>query len=209
VVHKTDTREAWLEPVLDRHLGRVAAPKELWDRVRNPAERRSGNSMRRLAWASAAALFAITALWGLRANRDGGSANEALAVQALTRGPEHLQFRSENVAEIRGWVRASTGIDIPFTSSSKMVQLTGACAVKAGAPAAEVAFRVADRNAALIVTKMKSAPPGESRHKFLSSGTYQGISVSSWVMRGRLYTIAYAVAGDFHTACLLCHAPMG
>lgn len=204
-MHKPD--EAWLEPVLERHLGRVTAPEGLWDRVHNPAVRRSGNSTRRLAWASAAALFAlVVAAWGLRASRGSAFANEALAVQALTRGPEHLQFRSNSAMEIRSWVKTRTGIDIPFppeTSSSKIVRLNGACA--AGGTV-EVAYRVGDQNATLIVTKAKSAPPGEDRHRFLSGGYYQGRSVSSWVMRGQLYTIAYAVTGDFRTACLLCHA---
>jgi hypothetical protein len=29
---------------------------------------------------------------------------------------------------------------------------------------------------------------------------------SSWVMRGQLYSLAYADVNDFHAACLLCHA---
>jgi len=68
-----------------------------------------------------------------------------------------------------------------------------------------VAYRVSGHNAALLVSKADPAISGDGRHRFLKCESTGGTRVSSWVMRGQLYTLAYAAPGDLRDECLLCH----
>ena len=71
-------------------------------------------------WAAAAlATVAIVAGITVWLNRD--LSGEERAVRALSRTPEQLEFRSENLTEVRAWVKSGTGLDVPMpghTSSS-------------------------------------------------------------------------------------------
>ena len=81
-----NTGKVWLEPLLTEHLGRVAAPQELWDRIQAPrplAVRSSGRQI--FVWAvAAAALLVVTAaaVWQFRLRP------EAVAALALRRGAD-------------------------------------------------------------------------------------------------------------------------
>ncbi len=128
--------------------------------------------------------------------------NEALAVQALLRGPEGLGLHSGQASEIRAWVKAGTGIDLPEQMrSSGTVQLYGARMVRKGVPTAEISYRVGDMDVALVVSKLGTGE--DVRHSVVAMGSDQGAKYQSWVMHGQRYTVA---AADARAACFLCHA---
>jgi hypothetical protein len=205
-----NTRKVWIEPLLTQHLGRVAAPPELWERIQAPGPLADKRADRRsvlpaFAWAlAAAALLVVTAtmVWQLRLRP------EALAAQALRRGAGQLEFRSEQAPAIRAWVKERTGLDIPLLADPPAsVRLVGASVADwARTPTAEVVYRVGGRDAILLVSKADPKLTGNASHRFLSSGQYQGARVSTWVMRGQLCTLACPIPQNPQAGCLLCHA---
>jgi hypothetical protein len=198
-------KKEWFEGELSRHLAPVKAPDELWDRVQNHEVARTPRPARMwLAWASAAAmvLVALAVTWTLRLRSESNASNEQLAVQALLRGPEGLALRSGEASEIRTWVKARTGIDLPEQMrSSGMVRLYGATTVRKGVPTAEVSYRVGDMDVSLVVSKLGTGE--DVRHSVLAIGSDQGVKYQSWVMHGQRYTVA---AANSAVACFLCHA---
>jgi hypothetical protein len=175
----------WIETVLARNLDRVVAPEELWARIDNrsltvaaqtdlfPSRDRKGTV---LAWTLVAATLVIVLVWGLRPRRD-------------------LVLRSDSAAQIREWVQANAGLDIPLTHSAK-VRLTGARLMRGNV---EIACRVGNHEAKLLISK---------EHSTLRHGTQPTTtpSTASWGMSGRLYTLACATPEDLGIACLLCHS---
>jgi anti-sigma factor RsiW len=207
---KPDARKVWLEPVLSRHLGRVPAPQELWDRVSLGARQAPGtvlpkrSNRQMFVWAAAAAAVIVATLlvWQLRLRP------EALAAQALRRGASQLEFRSEQAAAIRAWVKDRTGLDIPLLADPPAsIRLVGASVADWGrTPTAEVVYRVGGRDAILLVSKADPKLSGNATHRFLSSGKYQGARVSTWLMHGQLCTLACPIPQNPQAGCLLCHA---
>jgi hypothetical protein len=200
--------DMWLEPVMERHLTPVAAPDELWRRVRNPAVARP--RVRRwnpVVILEAVALLAALVYTPFFVYRNRTVSREALAVAALHRGAQDLELRSSTVGEIRDWVKARTGLDIPLPESApECVRMSGACSVKGGGAMVEVAYRMNGRNAVMLVSRApEAALPDDARHRFLKSQSIGGTRVSSWVMRGQLYTLAFAGVGDARDECRLCH----
>lgn len=197
-----------LERALRRHLGRTEAPQELWKRV-DAARRtpRMATAPMWTVWAAAAALLAVTAGgWVLWQELTGPVTAEALAVDALTRGPEQLRFHSDRAAEIRTWLRANAGLDIPLPPQhSPLVQILGATVLDGDTPMAEISYRVGEYNAALLVAKDTTGARTYPRHEVRPSESFQEARVSSWSMRGQSYTLAWAAPGEFRVACLLCH----
>ncbi len=199
-----DTGKIWLEPLLTEHLGHVAAPQELWDRVQAPRPLAVRSSRRQIfVWAvAAAALLVVTAaaMWQFRLRP------EAIAALALRRGAGQLEFRSEEAGAIRAWVKERTGLVIPLLADPPAsIRLVGASVSDAGrTPTAEVVYRVGGRDAILLVSK--ADPKLTGSHRFLSSGHYQGARVSTWVMRGQLCTLACPIPQNPQAGCLLCHA---
>ena len=63
-MRKSDLDGTWLDPLLERHLGRVTAPAELWDRIETPLVANAGNVARRLAWVLAGAMVLVAIVWG-------------------------------------------------------------------------------------------------------------------------------------------------
>jgi hypothetical protein len=183
-------REHELEAVLSRHLGRVAAP-EGW---------RVGFSPR---GASAPPPSEAEASRGLKPTLRGAGwwavAVAAVAVILLVWvRHEPSEFRSGDPVEIRGWLRARTGFDIPLRADPPgSIRLVGA---HASASAAEVDYQIDGRDASLTVA---AAPPGARPNGPRHSA---GARVSSWVAGGQLYTLACARPEDSQLACLLCHA---
>jgi|SRR6266850_6502095 len=169
----------WIEPILERKLDRVAAPEELWDRIDKPVAGRFPNRDRKgavLAWTLVAAMLVVVLMWGLRPRRD-------------------LVFRSESATQIREWVKANAGFDVPLLGSGE-VHLAGARWVRGDV---EVSCRVGNHQAKLLVSRGISS---------LRHGTQPAMARStvSWGMSGRLYTLACATPEDLRIACLLCHS---
>jgi len=201
------------EPELKRHLAPVKAPEELWDRVRSGKVSYREPRPVAMMWRWAAvAVAAIVVVAGVTVWLNRPLSNEELAVRALNHSLDQMEFRSENLAELRTWVKAGTGLDIPLTGrAAPSVRLIGAHVVKAGvirrgSPAVEISYRVGDSDAALVISK---APlQGDGRHAFVRSGSYHGANFQSWTMRGQMYTIAsVGASADARVGCMLCHSP--
>jgi len=191
-VARQEIGNEWLEPVLTEHLGRVRAPKELWYRVQTPRARLSGGSTRQLAWALATTLAIVAVAWGFHARGNGLSANQA-----------NLTLRCADPGQIRAWVKANTGIDIPLAvKPPATVQLISALAVKGELPAAEVDYRVEGHDARLLVSKTELGEGGHAGHQFRGGQ----VGRASWTMRGQTYVLASADPSELRLACLLCHA---
>ncbi len=172
-----DMQQTWLQPMLANRLGYVPAPEELWDRIQRPRAVHRAGSAPRWTWALAAASFAI------------------LAVLAALPSSE---FRSDRPAEIRAWVRRSTGLDVAMLEQpSPAIRIVSARVVKSDIPTVEIAYRAGRHAATLRVSK--SDAPDSVRH--------QGADGSaSWTMRGQTYLLACADPADLQVACKLCHS---
>ena len=197
-------KKDWHEPELNRHLSPVKAPDQLWDRihaaeasfeiVRTPKPR-FGMA---LAW-GAAALLIVGAITGVNTWRNRNLSSEERAVRALARAPEQVEFRSNDLTEIRAWVKQSSGLEVPLRGlPADNVQLIGA---SLAGPAAEISYRVGGMDAALVISK--AAEGGDGKHAFVKSGSYHGANFQSWTMRGEMFTIA---AADARAGCMLCHS---
>jgi len=99
--------------ILERNLGRVEAPAELWDRVKGGRESKASRVW--LPWVAAACA--------------------SVAMAGIFYRPA---VQSNDPALIREWVKARTGMDVPLASQHAM-QLTGARVVKAGK--VEIAYK--------------------------------------------------------------------
>lgn len=153
----------WVGPELERHLRPVTAPDELWDRVQNPRARRPV-----IAWKLAfAAMVVMATAWALH--------------------PRTASFESDRAGDIRDWVKARTGLDIPLSPAAPL-HLCGSRVMGDGT--AEIRYRLHDREATLLVAKAERFTSG---HEFVTGTT--------WILHGQSYT----ATGDLQGACLLCH----
>jgi hypothetical protein len=226
-----------IETTLSRHLGRVTAPKELWDRVQLPRVETVAVAYPRLAApnllntgalktgalaaAVLAAMLAVVMAWGLRPHEMNleAQAQRALAGRALASGSSVLELRSSSASEIRMWIRAHTGLDITLPQSpAPSIRLLGAHMMPAVAgrddateKVAEVVYRVDGHEAVLLVAKAQGSGSGPGRHHFVSGSITSGPQAHSfsWTMRGQLYTLACAQPEFLQAACRLCHADGG
>ena len=163
---KPETDKQWLSAELERSLRRVSAPQELWDRIQSPQPEPPVVRTRFVAWAAVPMLM-FAAVWGTH-----------------SRSNPAVQFHSSDPAQIRTWLRANAGLDVPLHAGN----LAGARVV---APhRAEVAYRIGGREASLSVSD-GPAPVQRAR------------SVS-WSANGRTYLLACAEPQDFK-ACVMCH----
>jgi len=134
---------SWIEPVLDRHLGEVAAPDELWDRVRTPVSRPRPV----LEWKLAFALMAVIAsAWALH--------------------PRAASIQSDRASEIQQWMKTRCGLDVPLTPAVQ-VRLLGAR--QTGAGTAEIRYRLHDREATVLVSKAGQFTDG---HRFVGETSW-------------------------------------
>ena len=202
-----------LERDLRHGLRGVSAPPELWDRLNaargNPpaaastltgdqgGAARFGNANPILVWALAASVAFIAA--GLASiYRQSGAADEASALEALTGGSRSIGFHCSNPSQLRAWVRAKTGINLPLrTEQEASIELIGAQAI-GGNRGVEIAYRAGNRDAVLLVSHVDSASPNSPHNRLASR-------VSSWVMDGQRYTLACADPAELQLACKLCH----
>lgn len=176
-----ELREIGVEDVLDRHLGQVSAPEELWRRMQSGARpRRSRPVSRRLMWSMAAAMVAGGAAWALHPR-------------------PAAEIQSANAAEIRQWVKTNAGLDVPLRDSSS-VQLIGAHVTN---HVAEIAYRAGDRDAILAVSK---SPVDVDTHVAAVGEARSGAKQVSWTMGRQSFTVACDDPDQSHAACLLCHS---
>jgi hypothetical protein len=185
----------WLETELQRGLRSVTAPPELWDRIQAPQAARSTTATRWFVWAMAAAVVLIAI--GLSVvRRESVAVDETLAIRALSSDWQRVAFHCQNPAQLRTWVKANTGLDLPLRAEpSPSIQLIGARMID-GARGVEVTYRAGNRDAVLLVRGHGGADVSHSR----VSG-----QVSSWVMAGQRFTLACDNAADMQLACRLCH----
>ena len=159
----------WFEPVLAHQLDRVAAPEELWERVRNPGLRRKKERVHRIVNAARVGAYATVLL---------------LAIWLVV---GHSGVKSGDPGEIRAWVKARAGVDVPLRARPAGVQLVGANFAKGSV---EIVYRVGGRDGRLKV---------DGRHAVSS------VRVFTWSMDGHIYTLECATPEDLKVACNLCH----
>ena len=120
--------KSWIEPVLDRHLRPVAAPRELWDRVNNPVVRPRPVAQWKLAFAL---LLVVATAWALH--------------------PRGASIDSDRASEIEKWVNARCGLNIALTPSQQ-IQLLGARQL--GTASAEIRYRLHEHESTLLLSKV-------------------------------------------------------
>jgi hypothetical protein len=186
-----------LERELQQGLRSVTAPPELWERVRAAQALQPGEGNRGLVWALAMAVFLAAVALSLVRPPD-----EAFAIRALADGSPGIAFRCQNPAQIRAWVRANTGLDLPLRDGPSLsIQLIGAQTID-GTRGVEVAYRAGNRDAVLVVSR---AEAGSARRPHArASGDASG-NVSTWVTDGQRYTLACNDPAGLQLACKLCH----
>jgi hypothetical protein len=186
-----------VEDLLDRHLGPVRAPAELWGRVQGGPAR---GFDRRLAWALGSALLILAAAAGVYV-RHANVPDEAAAFQALARGADSLELLSAGGPEIRTWVRNQTGMDVPLQTTPALEPI-GARVLGPGV--VEIDYRVGEHRAALVVTRDTNRDSRD--HWNISAKLHGSMSSLSWTIAGQRYLLACAVPADLHVACRICHA---
>ena len=159
----------WIEPALVRELRQVVAPDELWERVRSPGVARKKKSVHTSVNAAGISACATVLLL-------------VIGLFAWPRG-----VRSGDAGEIRAWVKARAGVDVPLLARPVGVELTGARAAKGSV---EIVYRVAGRDGRLIVGGRRTGSTAR---------------VFTWSMDGRTYTLECATPEDLKMACNLCH----
>ncbi|HTS26902.1 MAG TPA: hypothetical protein VMH81_13580 [Bryobacteraceae bacterium] len=199
-----------LELELAEELRPVAAPDELWERVRMAASAaefgvspRPAPRRRRLAawaWASlpvAAILtlmIAAATLWLVARGQERGLDLQELAIQELHNGAP-LDFQSNDAARINHWIGREAGLE-PCIPVQTGVRLAGARVIRKGdVRIAVVSYRVGEDMATLVV-----AGNGTSANS--------GHGHSQWQARGQSYALASTNAEDAQAACRLCHATL-
>lgn len=188
---------------LARHLRPVAAPEDLWYRIQEPRQVHTGAVLRWPWWAFAAALAATIALFCFSLRSDTSSYLAQFAAGELDRGLEDVQFRSADPVQIRAWVQANAGMDIPLPArAGENVRLIGASVFHSGSPLVCVTYRVGNQPSRLLVTGAAVAAP---HHGSSERIRYHGTSISTWVMQGQSYMLAWSAPENAHAACALCH----
>jgi len=163
---------------LHHGLRPVTAPAELWDRVELARMPESRVPHRSLVWALAMAvvLAAVALSWVCQ--------TEATSRLQAFSG----ELRCQNPAQIRAWVRAKTGLDLPLRAElPPTIQLIGVRKVSSGV---ELDYRTANRDAALLVSR--------------ADGRASNVAHNRSAV-GPLFTLACDRPADLRLACQLCH----
>lgn len=179
-----ELKEIGLEEILDRHLGQVTAPEELWRRVAQGARpERSRPIAQRLAWSMSYAMVAAMVAAGL----------------AWTLHPHpNAAITSRNASEIRTWVQAKTGLEVPLRDSAS-VTLVGAHMTN---HAVEIAYRTGGHEGTLAVERSSGRV---DNHRSAVEGSAEA-KLISWTMRGQNFILACDDPEQAHAACVLCHS---
>ena len=185
----------WLEAVLRRHLGRVSAPDELWDRVVLPrVERRTlHRPVRWILAVSALTVSVFAAAWGYHPRS-----------LILKETPE---LRSNHAADIQAWVRNRTGLDLPLRDRpNPSIQMIGASVVESSGPTIAVRYRAGGQAFVLLVSRTGLQRSSMHRHTELNIAMLQNARAVSWTMAGQSYSLASPSADGWQAACSVCHS---
>lgn len=206
----------WLERELQRQLAPVTAPESLWYRIQAP--RRNARQSAAFRWtvrAAVALLAFVVSAGAYRALSLRG--NEKLTPQdlmELAQSSKDFDFRSDDFAAIRSFVKAEANIDIDVPDPSAAtehtpVQVVGVRLLRLhGLPIAAIDCQFGNNHATLLVSGKHPGIENNRVGKHLFSGaTFSGHTrLVSWNMRNQNYALALPGTGDVHGACLLCHA---
>ena len=177
------------EEALSRHLARVAAPGELWERIRAGGGGASGGGQPAVPKRRARLTYAALVL------AMGGA---GWLVWPGTPVGRPMTIESASVREVHDWVLANSGLDVPLPAKpSSLVELLGASIDRTGKVIALISYQVGEMRATLLVSRDET---GSRSHREGST---------SWTMGGQSYTLAVAGPGELKTACLLCHSSAG
>lgn len=188
-----------IEVELSRHLKPMVAPSYLWARVQT-APRTKARKPRWLLWPAAAAVAATTALCYFNVQSDSTSSLAKAAFRELASGSEALDFRSSDPVEIRAWIEAHTGLDIPLASAHS-VHLIGVTLLRNSPCMVCVSYRIGGEKGELLVARGGSGGP---KHPLIQRTSFRGATVTSWAAAGQIYAIATSMESP-HSACILCH----
>ena len=191
------------EEELSRHLMPVAAPEELWKRIQTGSQAKATVKPRKsVLWALPAAITAVIALLCV-SPRPGSTLDLAgVASRELASGSERFDLRSSDPLQIRAWVKARAGINIPLQSSHSVEFIGVTLLHEPRCAAVCVSYRVGNLNAKLLVARGGTRGP---KHPSEQQTSYKGATVMSWVSGGQTYVIASPPLQNSHIACLLCH----
>ncbi len=183
----------WLERELADALAPVRAPQDLWMRVnRAPSRASARRAPRAIAWAWIAAA-AIAATFAVTFAIPSPSLSQLAAAELAKSIPVDFQSSDPKEKSLRLAARACVGLRslIPPRCDA---QFTGARTVeRGGARIGEVLYRVAGRDAVLLVGREGplTAPAGHGQ--------------SSWKAHGQVYALAFSEPAQSRLACRLCH----
>jgi hypothetical protein len=100
--------------------------------------------------------------------------------------PAFAGDRCQNPAQIRAWVRAKTGLDLPLRSgSSQSLELTSAQTID-GTRGVKIDYRAGNHDAVLLVSRADASANSHSRF-------------------GPAFTLGSENPADLQLACKLCH----
>lgn len=158
---------------LQQSLRPVSAPPELWNRIQTHQTAPPPATNRLLVWAMATAVVVMTV--GL-----------SVVHRDSVDFPAFTGDRCENPSEIRAWVRAKTGLDLPLRSDlSQSLELTGAQTIDA-TRGVKIAYRAGNHDAVLLVSRADGLANSHSRI-------------------GPAFTLASDNPAELQLACKLCH----
>lgn len=170
--------ESVLERQLEQELRPVSAPPELWERIETPRVARAERRAPRWRWAVAFAAIALVVSASVGLRRDEG-------------------IQSADPAQIRAWVLANTGIDVPLSLAAP-VQMASVGSIDRGR-GAEIAYEIDGQRAILRVT------PANADQAVAHTRVITGARLAKWVLRGQVYTLECASPEGLQSACRLCH----
>jgi hypothetical protein len=186
---------------LSRHLRPVAAPDGLWERIQDSHLPEPSATLRWPLWAFAAAVAATIALFCLSLRSDTTPYLTRLAAHEMAADSGPMDFRSGDPSQIRAWVKANAGFDIPLPAEGP-VQLIGVKLIRGGKLTACVSYRIGDRAGKLLVAQGSSPAP---QHPSVQRESAQGVSLASWAIGGQQFALAWPASLDVHGACVVCH----
>ncbi len=163
----------WPEPELRQSLRPVSAPPELWDRIQAHRTESPRAANRLLVWAMAAAVVLV-----------------AVGLSLIHRDnivfPAFAGDRCQNPAQLRAWVRAKTGLDLPLRSDpSQSLELISAQTID-GTRGVKIDYRAGNHDAVLLVSRTDRSANSHSRF-------------------GPAFALAADNSADLQLACKLCH----
>lgn len=186
-----------LDLELQRQLRPVDAPEELWARIQTRTRAKHTPNLRWLAGAFAGAAIVLCCLM-LRSNATGHLAKTA--AQELAARSERVDFRSNDPAQIRAWVRSRAGMDVPLASAGS-VRFLGVALLQESPCVVCVSYRIGGKRGDLVIARGGSRGPKHSSMQHLSSGN---ASILAWAAAGQTYVVA-APVDNLQLTCSLCH----